>query len=421
MKSTAFFHVGFLGAIAFGCGLFFLIPVGVPLVIVPDTPAIGRAPAFAEGDLEASSVPSKPAATTADDLAQRHRTAEPMGRLTHPPRAVPGGLAPTVQLRTAQQWIEGKSLASDSVQQVVIQSDGRLEFVPHASVLESHPSGKAFFAFTMPQMEAKLRLEFERTSQIHRAQHFLVVQQGQTTMRWAERMEHFLRNVESYFASRRIPLAKPKFPLVAVVFPNREAMANAARIQGETVPQNYLAYYSNQSNRVLLYDDPRGEPLKIATVMHETFHQIAFNCGIHYRTSPTPRWLAEGLATCFEAPGMYDYSVNNRIQDRMPRDVLEHFKVYLQQDTFRGDMVSLIAGDELFASDPQRAYCIAWGLAFYLLESQPTEFAAYLNRTNTRAMFTEYSRSERVTDFAPIAAKGSDVFVNRLRLFFANH
>src|SRR5436190_8860041 len=40
------------------------------------------------------------------------------------------------------------------------------------------------------------------------------------------------------------------------------------------------------------------------TMIHEATHQVAFNTGLHSRIGENPRWVVEGLATVFEAPGV---------------------------------------------------------------------------------------------------------------------
>ena len=43
-----------------------------------------------------------------------------------------------------------------------------------------------------------------------------------------------------------------------------------------------------------------------ATIIHEVTHQVAFNCGVHTRFNDVPRWVSEGLATMFEAKGVWN-------------------------------------------------------------------------------------------------------------------
>jgi hypothetical protein len=67
----------------------------------------------------------------------------------------------------------------------------------------------------------------------------------------------------------------------------------------------------------------------------------------------------------------------------------------------------LLATDEAFRSDSDGAYAEGWALSFYLCETQPRQYAAYLEKTAARAPFSDYSGSERMADFQAIF--GSDL------------
>lgn len=74
-------------------------------------------------------------------------------------------------------------------------------------------------------------------------------------------------------------------------------------------PDDPGGYYSITSNRMVLYDRPLTEAAWFSNstvIMHEATHQLAFNVGIHQRLSQTPLWVAEGLASLFEAKGYFD-------------------------------------------------------------------------------------------------------------------
>ena len=99
---------------------------------------------------------------------------------------------------------------------------------------------------------------------------------------------------------------------------NRPARGSPARA-------GVLGFYSPTSNRVTLYDQGAGASNRRAwqqneaTIIHEATHQMAFNTGVHNRFAPTPRWLAEGLGTMFEAPGVWDWRNHNQLSERINR------------------------------------------------------------------------------------------------------
>jgi hypothetical protein len=64
--------------------------------------------------------------------------------------------------------------------------------------------------------------------------------------------------------------------------------------------------------------------------------------------------------------------------------------------------VQLVSNDRLFKSDMDMAYAEAWALTFYLSQTQPTKYAAYLARTARRPDFQAYSSTQRLADFTAV-------------------
>jgi hypothetical protein len=74
----------------------------------------------------------------------------------------------------------------------------------------------------------------------------------------------------------------------------------------------------------------------------------------------------------------------------------------------------LLTTDDAFRSDPDGAYAEGWALSFYLCETQPRLYAAYLEKTAERPPFSGYSASERMADF-------QSIFGGDLKLFEAKY
>jgi hypothetical protein len=108
-----------------------------------------------------------------------------------------------------------------------------------------------------------------------------------------------LRHVHVYFAARGFAIREPEFPLVAVVFPDREKFAEYCRSEKVNPAAGLMGYYLQSSNRVALYDTASTGDLD-GTIIHEAVHQVAFNLGLHRRIGDNPLWVVEGLATTFE-------------------------------------------------------------------------------------------------------------------------
>jgi hypothetical protein len=172
-----------------------------------------------------------------------------------------------------------------------------------------------------------------------------------------------------------------------------------------------LGWYDRDSNRIVLYDmggkaDSAHWQETAAAIIHEATHQTAFNTGVHSRYTPPPLWVAEGLATLFEAPGVYDSRYHTQAGDRINRGRLAVFQKLVQPRHRHELIAAMVASDELFRISPNAAYAEAWALSYYLIETQPHKYAQYLARTAQRPPFREYTAAERTADFT--AVFGSD-------------
>jgi hypothetical protein len=178
-----------------------------------------------------------------------------------------------------------------------------------------------------------------------------------------------------------------------------------------TLPPHTLGHYSVLSNRMFLYDmgdgDSGGDWSNNAeTIIHEATHQTAYNVGVHARFAQQPRWVVEGLAMMFEAPGVW-----NAVSLHGQADRINSYRL----DAFRGGAAerpaqwvgALVAGDQRFETAILDAYAEAWALSFYLCETRPQEYSAYLARVSQRKLFSPYTPAERMADFT--AAFGGDL------------
>jgi hypothetical protein len=70
----------------------------------------------------------------------------------------------------------------------------------------------------------------------------------------------------------------------------------------------------------------------------------------------------------------------------------------------------LVTTDDAFRSDLDGAYAEAWALSFYLCETQPKLYAAYLEKTAQRPAFSDYPAAERMADFQAIFGSDLKIF-----------
>ena len=194
---------------------------------------------------------------------------------------------------------------------------------------------------------------------------------------------------------------------MGVVCRNRAEFARLAIEEGNVAPNGVLGYYDPASNRINLYDmggtaDSANWRQNAAVLIHEATHQTAFNTGVHSRYAAPPKWLAEGLAMLFEAPGVNDPHNNTRPADRVNRGRLRAFRQGVAPRHRPELLAAIVASDDLFRTAPGAAYAESWALSFFLVETLPHKYVDYLKRTGLRPPFTDYSAAERTADFEAV-------------------
>ena len=151
------------------------------------------------------------------------------------------------------------------------------------------------------------------------------------------RFEELYRSFLAYFRVRGFQPEEPKFPLVAIVYPqSRTTTIEPRPTSGNSLPTGMLGHYDHDTNRVQLFDVTAGNPNgdwsdNADTIIHEATHQTAFNVGIHNRFADQPRWLVEGLATMFEARGVWNSQSYHSLNDRINKGRLADFRAGLNR------------------------------------------------------------------------------------------
>jgi uncharacterized protein DUF1570 len=314
--------------------------------------------------------------------------------------------------RVEGQMLEGKPLSWDSQQMMLLGRDGRLhEFNPKLAT-EAQKTSPSFLPYSAAEMKPMLQQEFAGRFEVTTTRHYVVVHPRGERDEWADRFEELYNRFGHYFRVRGFSLQEPAYPLVAVVFRDQAEYFRHAAASGTPMHPNTLGHYDPLSNRVFLFDVTAGKSKanwseNAETIIHEATHQTAFNVGVHRRFTAQPRWLVEGLATMFEAPGVWSARYDHTQADRIVRGRLEGFRKYATGQRRPGSLAMLLASDDAFRIDADGAYAEAWALTFYLCETQPRQYAAYLTKTADRPLFSDYPAAERVADFQ--AVFGSDM------------
>jgi hypothetical protein len=317
--------------------------------------------------------------------------------------------------RVDGRMLEGKPLSWTAEQMLLLGRDGRLyEFNPKTAK-EAQRTSPRFFGYSASEMKTVLQKEFGRECDVSTTRHYLVVHPRGERDQWAGRFEELYNRFEHYFRVRGFSLEEPPYPLVAVVFRDQAEYQRHAEASGTPMRPDTLGHYDPTSNRVFLFDLTTGDSgidwsENAATIIHEATHQTAYNVGIHKRFTAAPRWLIEGLATMFEARGVWNAQSDHSQSDRINRDRLADFHKYVATRRKPGSLLALLSSDQAFRGDVIAAYAEAWALSFYLCETQPRLYAAYLQKTASRPLFSDYPAAERIADF-------QDIFGSEMKMF----
>ena len=280
-----------------------------------------------------------------------------------------------------------------------------------------------FRPFRQSEMRGQLFREFRKGFEVSGTGNFLIVHPSGTRDLWAGRFEELYRSMIHFFRTRGFPVQKPEFPLVGVVFHDRNQYNQYCRAVLKSNASSSLGLYSPETNRLYLFDATQGTGRKsaeweenLATVMHECAHQTAFNIGIHLRAAPTPRWLGEGLGCHFEARGVYNASQFKNLEDRLNVRRLLEFRRSVLSDAPQ-IISAIVASDTPFQMNAAQSYAAAWALTFYLSEREPRKYISYLRKVTQHEPLAEYGTGDRVREFASVFGKDYRMLGTRVARF----
>ena len=312
--------------------------------------------------------------------------------------------------------------------------DGRLDQVELGKVESHRVAAPEFRRYSPAELRDLLRREF-RTLEVAGTEHYLVCAPKGKAGDYAQVFEGVYRSFHLYASTRGFRVARPEFPLVAVVFPNHAAFADYCKKDDVPAMRGMLGYYMPTTNRVALYEPEtqvsvRGQRSDVRnqrsefesmddgpcasdhgrafariegdlqdTMIHEATHQVAFNVGLHSRIGESPLWVVEGLATVFEAPGIRESASNTSIKSRLNRERFVWFGNYMKERRKPKSLAQFVSSDAAFKTAVLDAYSEAWALSFYLIETRPGEYARHLKKIAERDPLKEYGEGERLADF----------------------
>ncbi len=322
--------------------------------------------------------------------------------------------------------LEGAPLAWTDKQVWLLARDGRLwDFAP-LEASNFHKTASYFMPYAPRELAALMQTELGQRFEVTATQHFLVCHPSGQDVNWAERFEEMFRQFEHYFSVRRLTMHEPDVPMVAIVFDTRNDFLHYGISDGFRPGPEVLGYYSSRTNRVAMYDGAISHPTRgdwrqsASMLVHEAAHQAAFNTGIHSRLNSPPQWLAEGLATLFEARGVWDSERYQMFEDRVNRNRLADFRRFADANSSPDWIQDLVVSDRPFTQDVAAAYAQSWALSFYLSEKMPAEYSQYLAATAGRKPFVRVTGIDRMTDFSQSFGDNWQMLDARVRRFMAD-
>ncbi len=330
-----------------------------------------------------------------------------------------------VEVRVGKTVTTGKLLARGKDKATLLDRAGQLHDVDmSASTLKTLKSN--FQSLSVTELRNQLAREFGKDFEIGTTRHYLVVAPRGKATSYAAVFEDQYSTMLRYFKTRGFSLTEPSFSLMAIVFPNRQQFMQYAQADGAKAMAGMAGYYSPRTNRVALFESSEksvalSDSLQLfsethrlgfgstpfgslaadlkSTMVHEATHQVAYNIGLHSRLGETPRWVVEGMATVFEPDGVRDSSAGWNVKQRINRDRYLSFLNYAKNRRPPKSLKSFVEGDSLYESAVPDFYGQSWALSFFLIETRPRNYSAYVKRIAARDPFADYRAAERLADF----------------------
>lgn len=325
-----------------------------------------------------------------------------------------------VEARDGKTVTTGKLLAKDTERAMLLDRVGGLHDLSLDSITLKATTSR-FQPLPTMELRNQLSREFGKDFGFGSTRHFVVVAPAQRASDYAAVFEEQYVTLQRYFKTRGFSLSEPQFPMVAIVFPTQRQFGEYASRDGSKVTPNMQGYYSPRTNRVALFE-PSGKSVAVSaidslggirtpaigsintdlreTMIHEATHQVAYNIGLHSRVGQTPRWVVEGMATVFEPEAMRTATAGSLPKQRLNWERHVVFQNYAQSKRRPPKSLrSFVESDDLHDSAVLDFYAQSWALTFFLVETRPRNYSAYLKRIAARDPFSEYPASERLADF----------------------
>jgi uncharacterized protein DUF1570 len=300
--------------------------------------------------------------------------------------------------------VDGQLLVKAADGGLLLQAaDGELWTVPPEELVKHTSDDEPFKPLTAAELGKQLLKDLPPGFELYTTQNYVICHNtSRAYAQWSGALfEKLYAAFTNYWSRRGFELKKPEFPLVALVFADKNSYATHAQKELGQGASSIIGYYSLATNRMTMFDltgieafrrpgdrrttaaqinemlnRPEAE-MTVATVVHEATHQIAFNCGLQTRYSDVPLWLSEGLAVYFETPDLGS-ATGWRSIGNVNRVRLTIFRDYLTRRP-ANSLKTLLTDDDRLRQPrtANEAYAEAWALNYFLIRQRPKQYVEY--------------------------------------------
>lgn len=308
---------------------------------------------------------------------------------------------------------------------LVLAADGELWAVQPGELVSRQTDLEGFTPLAREALARQMLKQLPDGFEVHNTAHYLICYgTSKEYAVWCGSLfERLYRGFTNYWSRKGMKLHESEFPLVAVVFGDRDSYVRYSTPELKSGTDSIIGYYSLQTNRITMYDltgveslraagdrrgsaaqinamlaRPEAEPM-VATIIHEATHQIAFNCGLQVRFADIPVWVSEGLAVYFETPDLQSPKGWRNIGAvNQPR--LTQFRDYLARRP-PNSLESLITEDKRMREvrGAVDAYAEAWALNYYLIRNHPKQYIAYIKMLSEKQQLLWDDPATRLKEF----------------------